>query len=105
MTETTARILMVLKALPPGTATSYGAVAAAAGVPNGARAVARVLHSMSRTERLPWHRVVRADGRIALRRGDGFELQKALLEQEGVSVSDDGRVSFDQSSPHPDVFA
>ncbi len=94
MTETTARIIAVLKSLKRGTVSSYGAVAAAAGVPNGARSVARVLHSMSRTENLPWHRVVRSDGRIALPRGAGFELQKALLEKEGISVSDEGRVSF-----------
>lgn len=93
MTETTARIVAVLKALPRGTVTSYGEVASAAGVPNGARAVVRVLHSMSRKEGLPWHRVIRSDGRIALPRGEGFELQKALLEEEGVSVSEDGRVA------------
>jgi methylated-DNA-protein-cysteine methyltransferase-like protein len=92
MTETTARIVAVLKALPRGTVTSYGEVASAAGIPNGARAVVRVLHAMSRKEGLPWHRVIRADGRIALPRGEGFELQKALLEEEGVSVSEDGRV-------------
>lgn len=96
MTETTARILAVLKALPRGQVTSYGAVAAAAGVPNGARAVVRVLHSMTHTEGLPWHRVVRSDGRIALKPGEGFELQKALLEQEGVFVSPDGRVRGDR---------
>lgn len=71
---------------------SYGAVASAAGVSNGARSVVRVLHSMSRTEGLPWHRVIRSDGKIALPRGGGFELQKALLEAEGIIVSEDGRV-------------
>ncbi len=95
MTETTSRIIAVLKALKTGTVSSYGAVAAAAGVPNGARTVARVLHSMSRTENLPWHRVVRSDGRIALPRGGGFELQKALLEEEGVTVSEDGWVNLE----------
>jgi methylated-DNA-protein-cysteine methyltransferase-like protein len=92
MIETTARILSVLKSIPRGTVMSYGAVAFAAGVPNGARSVVRVLHSMSRTEGLPWHRVIRSDGKIALPRGGGFELQKALLEAEGIIVSEDGRV-------------
>jgi methylated-DNA-protein-cysteine methyltransferase related protein len=99
MTETTARIVAVLKALPRGTVTSYGEVASAAGIPNGARAVVRVLHSMSRKEGLPWHRVIRSDGRIALPHGEGFELQKALLEEEGVSVSEDGRVTKPPKRP------
>jgi methylated-DNA-protein-cysteine methyltransferase-like protein len=94
MTEATARILAVLKSLPRGKVISYGAVATAAGVPNGARSVVRILHSMSEKEGLPWHRVIRADGRIALPRGGGFELQKALLEEEGVTVTEDGRVQI-----------
>jgi methylated-DNA-protein-cysteine methyltransferase related protein len=96
MTEETACILAVLKSIPSGAVISYGAVASAAGIPNGARSVVRILHSMSKTEGLPWHRVIRSDGRIALPRGGGFELQKALLEEEGLSVSEDGRV---QKSP------
>ncbi len=86
------RIVEVLRSIPEGTVASYGEVAAAAGVPRGARLVARVLSSMSRKHGLPWHRVVRADRRIALPRGGGFELQKALLEAEGLRVAEDGAV-------------
>ncbi len=92
MTESVERIVAAVKALPPGTVASYGEVAAAAGVPRGARLVARVLSSMSRKHGLPWHRVVRADRSIALPRGGGFELQKALLEAEGLRVSEEGRI-------------
>jgi methylated-DNA-protein-cysteine methyltransferase-like protein len=41
---------------------------------------------MSRTESLPWHRIIRADGRIALPPGGGKEEQIALLRAEGVEV-------------------
>jgi methylated-DNA-protein-cysteine methyltransferase-like protein len=47
---------------------------------------------MSETEQLPWHRIVRAGGRIALPAGGGMELQAALLRSEGVKVDASGRV-------------
>lgn len=94
MSELGDRIRSVLKAVPKGRVVSYGGAAARAGVPNGGRTTARLLHSCSEKDGLPWHRVVRADGRIALPPGGGFELQKALLEAEGVKVSPDGRVDM-----------
>jgi methylated-DNA-protein-cysteine methyltransferase-like protein len=74
--------------------TSYGAVAALAGLRNGARQVVRVLHVRSEKDRIPWHRVLRVDGSIALPPGAGFELQCSLLEAEGVEVSATGRVDL-----------
>ncbi|HOX49045.1 MAG TPA: MGMT family protein [Spirochaetales bacterium] len=93
-TESTERIEKVLKAIPKGRVLSYGEVAALAGVPNGARLVVRVLHSRAEKSGLPWHRVLRKDGSIALPAGEGFDLQKALLEGEGVKVSPAGKVEL-----------
>ncbi|MDR0389162.1 MAG: MGMT family protein [Spirochaetaceae bacterium] len=87
MTETTERIIAVLKTIPRGKAASYRDVALASGLVNGARQVVRVLHSMSEKYKLPWHRVIRADGRIALPPEQGGELQAGLLRSEGVKVS------------------
>jgi methylated-DNA-protein-cysteine methyltransferase-like protein len=42
---------------------------------------------------LPWHRIIRADGSIALE-GSGRELQIALLRAEGIRVSKTGRVDL-----------
>jgi methylated-DNA-protein-cysteine methyltransferase-like protein len=92
MTETTLRIVAIIQAIPPGKTASYRDIALAAGLPNGARQVVRVLHSLSRSQNLPWHRVIRADGRIGLPPGYGREEQTALLRSEGVAVSDTGRV-------------
>lgn len=92
--ETTVRIREVLSRIPRGRVVSYGAAAALAGLPNGARQVVRVLHSSSEKEKLPWHRLLRKDGSIALPSGGGLELQKSLLESEGVEVSAAGRVDL-----------
>jgi methylated-DNA-protein-cysteine methyltransferase-like protein len=92
--ESTERIKAALRAIPPGRVSTYGAVAGAAGLVNGARQVVRTLHSSAGAEALPWHRVLRKDGSIALPEGAGFELQKALLESEGVEVDRDGVVDL-----------
>jgi methylated-DNA-protein-cysteine methyltransferase-like protein len=92
MTESTLRIIAALKAVPPGRVSSYRDIALAAGLPNGARQVVRILHAMSRSYSLPWHRIIRASGRIALPAGAGKEEQIALLRAEGVKVSDAGTV-------------
>ena len=93
MTESTLRIIEAIKAIPPGRVSSYGNIARLAGFPNGARQTARVLHSLSEKFDLPWYRVLRSDGSIALD-GEGRELQIQLLRSEGVDVSPDGRVDM-----------
>jgi methylated-DNA-protein-cysteine methyltransferase-like protein len=94
MNETTLAIVRGIKAIPAGRVSSYRDVALAAGLPNGARQTVRVLHSLSKKENLPWHRVVRADGTIGLKEGEGRELQIALLRSEGVAVTDAGKIDM-----------
>ncbi|GHU78655.1 hypothetical protein FACS189462_3700 [Spirochaetia bacterium] len=98
MTETTRRIIDIIRSIPPGKAASYRDVALAAGLPNGARQVARILHSMSKTQNLPWHRIIRADGHIALPAESGGDLQAALLKAEGVKVPKTLRIDMAQYS-------
>ncbi|MDD9304501.1 MAG: MGMT family protein [Desulfobacter sp.] len=90
----TRKVLDVIQAIPSGRVLSYGRVASLAGNPQGARQVARLLHSMSQKYDLPWHRVVNASGKISLPEGRGYELQKALLESEGICFSRARRIDF-----------
>ena len=94
MTESTIRIVQAIKAIPRGKVSSYRDVALAAGFSNGARQTVRVLHSLSGKFDLPWHRVIRSSGSIALEAGAGRELQISLLRAEGVEVSPDGQVDM-----------
>jgi methylated-DNA-protein-cysteine methyltransferase related protein len=84
MEEASRRIIALVRAIPRGRVASYGQIAAMAGLSNGARQVARLLHSSSGAHRLPWHRVINAAGGISLAPGAGGELQRTLLEREGV---------------------
>jgi methylated-DNA-protein-cysteine methyltransferase-like protein len=94
MTETTARIITLIKAIPCGKVSSYRDIARAADLPNGARQVVRALHSLSQKENLPWHRVIRADGKIGFPAGNGLEEQIILLRNEGIAVSDSGKIDM-----------
>ena len=93
MTESSLRIVEIIKAIPKGKVSSYRDVALAAGLPNGARQTVRVLHSLSGKFSLPWHRVIRSDGSLGLK-GEGRDLQISLLRSEGVDVSAVGRIDM-----------
>jgi methylated-DNA-protein-cysteine methyltransferase-like protein len=69
--------------VPRGKVSTYGAIAAAAGLPRGARLVVRVLRQ---AHGLPWHRIVAAGGRIATP-GEHALDQRFRLEMEGVKFS------------------
>ena len=85
------RILSAIYAIPAGEVAGYGEVAARAGLPGRARLAARVL-SENADARLPWHRVLRSDGRIAFPAdAPQFAEQCQRLRAEGVTVVD-GRV-------------
>lgn len=90
----TQSVLQVIKSIPRGRVLSYGRVSALAGNPRGARQVSRILHTMSRKYDLPWQRVVNRQGKISLAPGQGYELQKALLESEGICFSQDHTIDF-----------
>lgn len=85
------RIFAVIRAIPRGQVAGYGEVARRAGLPGRARWVARLL-SENTDRMLPWHRVLRSDGRVAFPAGSrGFVEQCARLRREGVVV-EAGRV-------------
>jgi len=95
MTDYTCKIIEQILAIPAGRVSSYRNIALKAGVSNGARQTVRTLHSMSEKFNLPWHRVIRSNGSIALK-DEGKELQITLLRSEGVEISTDGLVDMER---------
>ena len=73
-------VAAVIRSIPRGRVSTYGAVATAAGYPRCSRHVAKVLQQVPG---LPWQRVLGSGGRISLPGEYGFE-QRFLLEAEGV---------------------
>ena len=89
------RIRAVVAAIPPGRTSTYGQVAAEAGLPGRARLVGRVLAEDGAD--LPWHRVLRADGSCAPHLA---REQSARLRAEGVLLVD-GRLPRTAHTKHP----
>jgi len=82
----------VVALIPAGEVWTYGDVAAAAGLPGRARLAGRALKIAPPALHLPWHRVLRAGGRIAFApRSSAFREQVQRLRAEGVRV-ERGRV-------------
>ena len=96
------RILAAVRAIPRGKVAGYGEVARRAGLPGRARLAARVL-SGNADPALPWHRVLRSDGRIAFPEGSrGYREQSQRLRAEGVKV-ERGRVHMPKVEPDLDA--
>lgn len=92
MQESHARVYAAIAAIPRGRVASYGAIAARAGLPGRARLVGKLLGQTPSDMALPWHRVLRASGQVALPPGSrGFREQCRLLRAEGIEVKN-GRV-------------
>jgi methylated-DNA-protein-cysteine methyltransferase-like protein len=81
-------ICRVVRAIPCGEVTTYGAVARKAGLPGRARLVGRVLKVTPASAGLPWHRVLGAGGRIVFPAASRtFAEQRRRLRAEGVVVT------------------
>lgn len=81
----------VVKNIPYGRATSYGAIAKAIGYPNLSRMVGKVMGACdSANSGIPAHRVVNSQGILSGKDafGDSKEMQKSL-ESEGIIVVND----------------
>ena len=82
-----AAILATVRSIPRGRVASYGEIAERAGLPRRARLVGRVLGDATADAPVPWHRVLRSDGRIAFAKGSrAFKEQVRRLAGEGVLV-------------------
>ena len=129
------RVYDIVRLVPHGTVTTYGFVSLLAGAPRQARQVGWALHTLPeqlvwgadtdvrhrargqalpRTDpareaalgRVPWHRVINAQGRVSTHPDEyGTRRQIELLRQEGIEVADDGTLvrglAAHRWHPHP----
>ncbi len=81
----------IVRRIPPGRATSYGAIAKAIGYPNMSRMVGHIMGECNSDEtHIPAHRVVNSQGVLSAK--DSFATptrMQELLEQEGTTVIND----------------
>jgi methylated-DNA-protein-cysteine methyltransferase related protein len=96
LTPFTEKVVEIIKQIPPGKVMTYGQIAGVAGSPRAARQVVRILHSMSKKHKLPWHRVINAKGQIAIQDEEANEEQRLNLEMEGVEVGLHGEINLNE---------
>lgn len=83
--------------IPCGKVATYGQIARMAGNPRASRAVGYALHVNPSPGKIPCHRVVNREGRLAPAFAfGGTDAQKALLEQESILVNKDGYIDLDK---------
>lgn len=95
-----ARVWDIVRQIPPGRVTSYGQIAAMIPPPPGmdpksydafaARWVGGAMAACPQD--VPWQRVINSQGKLSLRAG--LDLQRQLLESEGIEFDERGRVDF-----------
>ena len=90
-----ARIYAVVRAIARGKVATYGQVARLAGNPRWSRVVGYALHVNPDPEGIPCYRVVDRMGRTSKAFAfGGSDVQRALLEADGVQFLPDGRVDL-----------
>lgn len=91
------RIYEIVRQIPRGRVATYGQVAELAGFEGRSRQVGYALHSLPDDVDIPWHRVVNRHGEISERsRGDSHELQRNLLEAEGIEFDRRNRIDLEK---------
>lgn len=91
----------IVKQIPRGKVATYGQIALLVNRPeNIAENVFRAFSPRwvgtamaTCPEDVPWHRVVNSQGKISIR-GEGINVQKEMLESEGIKFNEQGRINL-----------
>ena len=78
-------VYRLVKKIPRGRVTTYGALAKALRLRGGARAAGYAMAACPGGKGIPWHRVIGASGRLLIQEPHS-SLQRRLLETEGISI-------------------
>ena len=102
------QVYRLVRQIPPGKVTSYGAIARMLDNPHAARTVGWALHGLPEGSDVPWHRVINSQGRVSTScRDHTADLQRALLEAEGIEFNEHGYTDWDRFGwaglPWPEV--
>jgi methylated-DNA-protein-cysteine methyltransferase-like protein len=87
-------IFEVVRSIPEGMVATYGQIAAVVGRCSPLM-VGFAMAAVPFDSDVPWHRVVNRQGMISSRGdGDGEQIQRILLEAEGIHFDETGRIDL-----------
>jgi methylated-DNA-protein-cysteine methyltransferase related protein len=89
-------VLEVITQIPEGHVMTYGQVARVAGKPRNPRQVGEILQGLHLETNHPWWRVINSSGRISTYKVGTGDLQKRLLEAEGIVIDTTGKISLER---------
>jgi methylated-DNA-protein-cysteine methyltransferase-like protein len=98
------KVYEIVRQIPYGRVTSYGAIAKALGAARSARMVGWAMNASHNMDDVPAHRVVNRNGALTGKHHfDGTNLMQQLLESEGVEVVNNQIVDFEKYFWMPEV--
>ncbi|MEN9336378.1 MAG: base-flipping protein [Bacteroidota bacterium] len=98
------RVYALVKQIPEGKVTSYGAIAKALGAARSARMVGWAMNASHTREDVPAHRVVNRMGLLTGKHHfEGTNLMQQLLESEGIQVENNQIVDFKKHYWEPEI--
>ncbi|MAS31012.1 MAG: cysteine methyltransferase [Flavobacteriaceae bacterium] len=96
------RVYSVVRKIPEGKVTSYGAIANFLGTPKSARVVGWAMNASHDLDDVPAHRVVNRNGLLTGKHFfSGSNLMRELLESEGIKIENDKIVDFEHHFWNP----
>ncbi len=99
------KVYEVVKQIPFGKVTTYGAIAKAIGAPKSARMVGYAMNASHLDHSVPAHRVVNRNGMLTGKHHfDGSNLMQQLLESEGIEVIDNKVQNLPQHLWLPEIY-
>ncbi len=98
------RVYELVRQIPEGKVTSYGAIAKALGTARSARMVGWAMNASHGLDNVPAHRVVNRKGMLTGKHHfDGTNLMQQLLENEGVKIVDNQIIEFEKVFWEPKI--
>lgn len=98
------RVYAIVRQIPEGKVTSYGAIARALGTARSSRMVGWAMNASHDRNSVPAHRVVNRKGLLSGKHHfDGTNLMQQLLENEGIKIVDNQIVDFEKHFWQPKV--
>lgn len=99
------RVYEIVRQIPEGKVTSYGAIAKALGAARSARMVGWAMNASHNLEDVPAHRVVNIKGLLSGKHHfGGTNLMQQLLENEGIQVVDNQIIDFEKHFWEPKIM-
>lgn len=100
------QIYQLVHKIPPGKVATYGQIAELLGRPRHARQIGYALYRVAPDSDIPWQRVVNAQGMISHspQRQGSDDLQRILLEQEGITFNSQDKLDLRHHRWQPDLL-